>query len=161
MRYGHGILDENSVSYRLKEDYGKPVSENIPVALSQKVAELWGGAVFMPEFQTQKKGLQTMDEWISYFSSFMPSDIVRGFVRESESFFAADGVIYTQGDLGVPMRTVITYPRTARIVEEKDGYTVVGFMVYDDTVTEYTVNVEENDGVLRMTGGQFIDTFFK
>lgn len=159
--YGHGILDENSVSYRLKEDYGKPVSENIPAALSQKVAELWGGAVYIPEFQTQKKGLETMDEWISYFSSFMPSDIVRGFVRESENFFAADGVIYTQGDLGVPLRTVITFPRTARIVEERDGYTVVGFMVYEDTVTEYTVNVEENDGVLRMTGGQFIDTFFK
>jgi len=111
-------------------------------------------------FHSQKEGFETLDDWYDYYSKILPEDVVRNFLScENRYFFTANGKVYTTEYMSIGLMKIDG--RTARVVEEKNGVTVIRFYVKDDYYNrvndEYTVNVKEDGGVMRIVGGSFID----
>ncbi len=108
-------------------------------------------------FHSQTEGFETLDDWYDYYSKILPEDVVRNFMScENRYFFTADGKVYTTEYWSTQMMNIDE--RTARTVEEKNGVTVISFScTVNYKKTEHTVNVTENDGVMRIVGGSFIN----
>ena len=169
--YGAGIYDDTSEWFSQKEYTrdGVVVQKEYSAALKEKIEKYWTSERWGTEYPsmiTQRQGLKTIDEWYSYYSAFLPADLVKGFIKESRNFIICDGVVYTPDEGYIAMWTTEIETRTARVVEVRDGYTVVGFsvikgghMAYEKT--EFTVNVKEKNGKLYITGGTFIDRYMK
>ena len=163
--YGLGDYDETSEYYSAIESSYDGINRNrYPDGLKEKIRKLWYKEA--PTMVTQKQGLKTIDEWYEHYSTFLPEDIVYGFIKESYCFIINDGIVYTLDEGEVGDWTTTIQPRTAHIVEEKDGYTVIGFDVYKGghmvyETTEFTVNVATENGSLRIIGGTFLDRYLK
>ena len=168
--YGVGSFDDTSEYFYSNEYQHEGIKSNTyPDGLKEKIEKYWsrkGYGTDYPMMITQKQGLKTIDEWYDHFSTFLPEELVRGFIRESKNFIINNGTVYTPEDGYIGMWFTEIHTRTAHIVEEKDGYTVIAFdvqkgghMAYE--ITEFTINVVEDNGALRIIGGTFIDRYMK
>ena len=156
----YGITDEDGVAerYETKEDINKMSAE-----LLSKVRKYYPEGYYQyyeasyQPFHSQKEGFETLDDWYEYYSKILPSDVVKNFLScENRYFFTADGKVYTTVFMSVGAMNIDC--RTARAAEEKNGVTVISFKLSDNYVEhkEYTINVKEDGGTMRIVGGSFI-----
>ncbi len=168
--YGSDLTDETSVKYVYSDEEEGGTGE-WPEKITSLMYNKYGvspGYYGYNAFTTLKQGLKTVNEWYKYFSDVLPEKDVRAFIGDGNAVFMIDndGTIYTQYTKGMLMWTMEIYERTARVIEEKDGYTVIGFLVdcpgnMADEVREFTVNVKSGKNGLYIDGGSFIDVFMK
>ena len=168
--YGAGLTDETSLRYGITKE--GDVEEKIIgwpdeiKGLIEKYSDDPKSGSSAAFIWTQRQGLKTVGEWYTYFSDVLPEKDVRAFIGDGNALFMIDddGTVYTHSYY--PEWGIAVYERTARIVEEKDGYTVIGFLVdcpghMEDEVREFTVNVKVGKNGLYIDGGSFIDVFMK
>ena len=168
--YGSDLTDETSVIYVYSDEEEGGTGE-WPKKITSLMYNKYGvspGYYGYNAFTTLKQGLKTVNEWYKYFSDVLPEKDVRAFIGDGNAVFMIDddGTIYTQYTKGMLMWTMEIYERTARLIEEKDGYTVIGFLVdcpghMADEVREFTVNVKSGKNGLYIDGGSFIDVYMK
>ena len=170
--HGAGLTDETSLRYGITKE--GDVEEKITgwpdeiKGLIEKYKDDPKSGFNMTYICTQRQGLKTVGEWYTYFSDIMPEKDVRAFIGNGNALFMIDddGTVYTRNEKVEIMWPMEIYERTARVVEEKDGYTVIGFLVdcpgnMADEVREFTIHVKNGKNGLYIDGGSFIDVFMK
>ncbi len=168
VKYGAGITDETSESYEVQ---GVPY-DGYTGDIASAVMKYYKGVEDLDDycpvpFLSQRDGLKTVEQWYSYFSDVLPRTDIETFIGGGNRLFmiSDSGCIYTEYIMDQLLHPAEIFERTARVIEEKDGYTVIGFKVCRDDPSvetpEFTVNVRKGKDGYYIDGGSFIDVFIK
>ncbi len=171
VRFGHGMTDKNSAEYRVQKG---DTFADFPEDAVNAIMKYYKSEDYFVEFAggcsvyAQTPEFEKIDSWYEYFSDVLPKTEIKKFIGDgNELFMISDsGTVYTFEMYYGTLWPAEIYERTVRVIEEKDGCTVIGFICNrggSPTLEskEYTVNVRKGSDGYYVDGGSFIDVFIK
>ena len=171
VQFGHGMTDKNSAEYRVQKG---DTFADLPEEAVNAIMKYYISEDYFVEFAggcsvyAQTPEFEKIDSWYEYFSDVLPKTEIKKFIGDgNELFMISDsGTVYTFEMYYGTLWPAEIYERTVRVIEEKDGCTVIGFICNrggSPTLEskEYTVNVRKGSDGYYVDGGSFIDVFIK
>ena len=115
-----------------------------------------------PVVYEQREGIKTVDEWKEYFNSLTTKSIADDFVKENRCFLVAeDGRVLTSEQYRFfntnNLQTPFFGELSDSVVSDDNGViTAIVFINDVDQERDYTVELKEEKGELKITGGTLV-----
>ncbi|MBO4422103.1 MAG: hypothetical protein J5879_01585 [Clostridia bacterium] len=156
VKYGIAVNDPSSNVYFRYSEEGRGLTyepgDAVYTALQKYYTADELDGMTSPAVSEQREGIKTIDKWKEYFSSLTTKSIADDFVKENKYFFTSeDGRVLTCNSYYFSNTNNLNTPSVYGNYESGKIY------VHDvDESRYYTVELSEEDGKLKITGGTLV-----